>query len=164
MSEEVYRPAASVLLLRPSRVCAKDACGEIHQLLLLQKPRKRDSWQLPQGGVEGNETVEEAALRELKEEAGIGGVRILGKSGEVYQYDFPQSYRRFRPDNVRGQRIEYVFALAPSDCAVHVDGHEIVSHAWVDPAQLHLYLRRKEYLAFVRQLFADAVERTKERV
>lgn len=162
MPEEVYRPAASVVLLRPSSVCAKDGCGEAHQFLLLQKPRRRDSWQLPQGGVEEGETVEEAALRELKEETGIMGVRVIGKSGEVYQYDFPQSYRRFRPDNVCGQRIEYVFALAPRDCVVHVDEHEVVGHAWVDPAHVHLYLKRKEYLNFVRKLFSEAVEHTKE--
>ena len=164
MLEDVYRPAASMILLRPSGVCTPDVCSDVYQLLLLQKPRRRDAWQLPQGGVEAGETVEEAALRELKEETGIMEVNVIGKSTAVYQYDFPQSYRRFRPDNVRGQRIEYIFAPASQDCTVHVDEHEVIGHAWVDPTQLHLYLRRKEYLNFVRKLFFEALEHTKEHV
>ncbi|NOS68279.1 MAG: NUDIX domain-containing protein, partial [Candidatus Peribacteraceae bacterium] len=111
-----------MLVLRPSEVCLPGgACTTIYQILLLHKPRKKDAWQLPQGGVEGDENVTEAALRELKEEAGLDGCRVLGVSERVYQYDFPESFRRFRPDNVKGQRIEYVFALAPKDAIVTVD-------------------------------------------
>lgn len=47
-------------------------------------------WTLPKGKVEPGETVEEAALREIREETGIQG-RILGKVGETsYTY---QDYR-----------------------------------------------------------------------
>ena len=115
MKNEIYRQAASVVLLRRSQACAPEGCSDVCEVLLLHKPRKRDDWQLPQGGVEEGEDAEKAALRELKEEADISGVTVLGKSREVYQYDFPPSYRRFRPDNVRGQRIAYVFALVGKD-------------------------------------------------
>ncbi|TSC58272.1 MAG: (Di)nucleoside polyphosphate hydrolase [Candidatus Peregrinibacteria bacterium Greene0416_19] len=128
-----------------------------YELLLLHKPRKKDAWQLPQGGVEGVETVEQAALRELKEEAGLEGA-VIGKSECVYQYDFPTSFRSFRPDNVCGQRIEYIFALAPTDVRIQVDGREIDSYAWVDAGRLAGYIKRKEYLDLVRGLFEEAVK------
>ncbi len=151
--QEIYRPAASVLVLRPD---ADPASGAAHQILLLHKPRKTDAWQLPQGGVEERESVTETALRELREEAGLTDCRVIGVSSRVYQYDFPQSFRRFRPDNVRGQRIQYVFALAPWDAAVRVDGEEVDGSTWVPVAQLGQYIRREEYLQIVKELYAEA--------
>ncbi len=163
---DVYRRAASILVLRPVDVCSPGgssaplrtgSCETVYQILLLHKPRKKDAWQLPQGGVEEGENATEAALRELKEEAGLDGCRVIGVSERVYQYDFPESYRRFRPDNVCGQRIEYVFALAPKDAKVTVDGKEVDAEAWVDVTQLGLYIKRKEYLEIVEGLYTEAL-------
>lgn len=154
---DVYRQAASILVVRPSEVCTPDGCEVIYQLLLLHKPRKNDAWQLPQGGVEAGENTEQAAVRELMEEAGLGGCTVLGKSEHIYQYDFPPSYRRFRRDNVCGQHIEYVFALAPKDAAVKVDEKEVNSYAWIDIGQLGAYVKRPEYRVLVERLYKEAV-------
>ncbi len=151
MSKEVYRSAASVLLLRP----APRNPGK-YQVLLLHKPRRRDSWQLPQGGREEGENFTEAAMRELHEEAGIKNATVLGESSEVYQYDFPTSYRKFRPDHVRGQRIEFVYALTSSDTEVIVDGNEINRFIWVYPEQIRQYLKRKEYVDLVMKVLEEA--------
>ncbi|MEK7218033.1 MAG: NUDIX domain-containing protein [Patescibacteria group bacterium] len=156
--EERYREAASVMVLKPVEVCTRDGCKIVHQFLLLHKPRKNDAWQLPQGGVEEGESGEQGALRELREEAGITVPTILGKSPKVYRYDFPPSFRRFRPDDVRGQKIAFVFARVAPEAVVTVDGKEVDAHAWVDPSQLHLYVRRKEYLELLRELYEEAVE------
>ena len=154
--EEVYRQAASVLLLRSSTVCGPEGCLQHYDVLLLHKPRKRDAWQLPQGGVEEGEDIEKAALRELKEEASISGVVVIGKSREVYQYDFPVSYRRFRPDHIRGQRIAYVFAVARGDVQVTVDQQEINGFVWVSLESLSRYIRRQAYEDLVRRLVQEA--------
>lgn len=147
---DVYRSGASILLLRTA--------GEVHEVLLLHKPRKNDAWQLPQGGVEAGETVRQAALRELREEAGISSCVVLGESTREYSYDFPASYRRFRPDNVCGQSIRFVLALADADATVQVDGQEVDGFVWVGPAMLPSYIRRAEYTALVRALYDEAVE------
>lgn len=154
---DVYRRAASVVLLRPSSVCSPGGCGIVYEVLLLHKPRKRDAWQLPQGGVEEGETIEQAAHRELKEETGISGITLLGESEHCYQYDFPASYRRYRPDNVCGQSIAYIFALAPERTDIHVDGKEVDSHVWVMAEHLGKYIRRKKYLDVVKDLVAEAL-------
>lgn len=96
-------------------------------------------------------------MRELKEEAGLDGCRVFGTSKRVYQYDFPESFRRFRPDNVKGQRIEYVFALVPWDAAVRVDRVEVDGFVWADKSQLGKYIRRKEYLNLAQELYEEAI-------
>lgn len=153
---DVYRHAASILVLR-----AKETTD--YDILLLRKPRKRDAWQLPQGGVEAGETVQQAALRELQEEAGITGCTVLGESARVYQYEFPASFRRFRPDNVQGQQIGFVLALAPADTEVRVDQNEIIDHLWVKPEEVGAHIRRKEYLDIINALYQEAMQRLSDR-
>ncbi len=153
--EEVYRRCASIAVFRPTNVCSPDGCGRVYEILLLHKPRKNDSWQLPQGGCEGDESLEQAAQRELREEAGLT-VDVLGSSKQVYQYEFPSSYRRFRPDNVRGQRIGFVYALIKEGEQVCVDDKEIDAYMWVLPEQLPQHLKRKAYLEVVQAVIAEA--------
>ena len=150
--EDVYRHAASLLVLRPRADSSYD-------ILLLHKPRKRDAWQLPQGGVEAGETVEQAALRELQEEAGITTATVLGVSAKLYSYDFPQSFRRFRPDNVKGQKIGFVLAKVPADTVVRVDDNEIDGHVWIAIDELGKYIRRTEYTDLIRNLYHEAVRK-----
>lgn len=156
MTEDIYRNCASIAVFRPSSVCSPDGCGTVYEMLLVHKPRKNDAWQLPQGGCEKGETVEEAAIREIEEEAGIKP-NIVDTSEHVYQYDFPKSYRRFRPDNVCGQRVEYVFATADADVKVQVDDEEIDEFVWVLPEQIPQYIKRKEYLDLVTKLYDDGI-------
>lgn len=152
-----YRQAASLLLLKPVSAESEEQHSG-YQLLLLHKPRKNDAWQLPQGGVEEGESVEQAALRELCEEAGIRDCKIIGRSEQCYQYDFPESFRRFKRDDVCGQCIHYVYALAPRDVSVQVDGKEIDGHIWVDLSQVEHYVKRPAYKELVEKLYGEALE------
>ena len=145
---DIYRACAAIMVFRLS----DDGNRE---LLLLHKPRKSDDWQIPQGGVEEGETVEQAALRELQEEASVAA-EILGKSEIVYQYDFPESFRRERPDNVCGQRVQFVFALLKEGENVQVDEFEIDGHSWILPEQLNAYIDREEYLKILNDLLQEA--------
>jgi 8-oxo-dGTP pyrophosphatase MutT (NUDIX family) len=149
---DCFRQAASMLLLRP------EENGDL-RILLLHKPRKRDAWQLPQGGVEEGESLVECAERELQEEAGISGVKILGQSQLVYEYRFPASYRRFRPDHICGQHIGFVFAVAPAGATVTVDDNEVDEYVWIRQDELSKYLKRKEYLSLVEKLVREALQK-----
>lgn len=150
----MYRYAASMLLFR-----TREGISGGGDILLLHKPRKKDAWQLPQGGMEQGETAGECAVRELEEEAGLTGVTMLGESSTVYQYDFPASYRRFRPDHICGQRIAFVFAVSPENPVITVDAKEVDRYEWVKPDQLPKFLKRKEYLELVRHLLEEAKDR-----
>ncbi|WP_142415958.1 RNA pyrophosphohydrolase [Bartonella massiliensis] len=47
-------------------------------------------WQLPQGGIDGDEQPLDAAYRELYEETGIRSVKLIKEAQNWFYYDFPQ--------------------------------------------------------------------------
>ena len=149
---DIYRACAAIAVLRPV-----DADSSEYEVLLVHKPRKKDSWQIPQGGIEEGESLTDAALRELKEEAGISA-SVITESDRVYQYDFPSAYRRYRPDNVCGQKLGFVIALADVDQVVTVDDDEIDTYAWVLPSAIGDYLKRPEYKEIIDALVAEGIQ------
>lgn len=76
--------------------------------------RRRDfhtTWQLPQGGIEENETAEEAVLRELDEEIGTREVEILGRLVDPICYDWPPEVAH---KEYRGQeQVYFLLRLIP---------------------------------------------------
>ena len=149
-----FRRCASVVLLQEMD---NEDGEESVQVLLVHKPRRCDAWQLPQGGAEEKESIEEAALRELHEETGLDG-HVLATSNICYQYRFPASYRRFRPDDVCGQCVQFVFARPVSDPIVTVDNNEIDGYVWAKPSEIERYIEREEYLDVVRRLVGEGID------
>ena len=49
----------------------------------------KNFWQMPQGGVDGNENYYEAALRELKEETSVVSVEFIHEIGKKLTYILP---------------------------------------------------------------------------
>ena len=68
-------------------------------------------WQLPQGGIDGDEDPRAAVLRELAEEIGTGRAEIIGEHPEWLTYDLPPDLLgRALGGRFRGQRQRW-FAL-----------------------------------------------------
>ena len=61
-------------------------------------------WQLPQGGIDKNETFLEAAKRELEEETSIKNVKLVSELEEWLTYDLPESLLvKFGMVNIEGR-------------------------------------------------------------
>jgi putative (di)nucleoside polyphosphate hydrolase len=51
---------------------------------------RNDTWQMPQGGIKEDETVREAAVRELYEETNMIDLKIIYESPSWLYYDLPE--------------------------------------------------------------------------
>lgn len=87
----------------------------------------RDSWQFPQGGINGDESPEQAMYRELDEEVGLarGDVKILGSTRSWLRYRLPARYiRKHEQPICIGQKQKwFLLRLTSADSAVRVDAH-----------------------------------------
>jgi 8-oxo-dGTP pyrophosphatase MutT (NUDIX family) len=63
----------------------RDTRGRREYLLLKSRP---GDWEFPKGGVEGEEELQQTAIREVKEEAGIDDFRLIDGFREDYDYVF----------------------------------------------------------------------------
>lgn len=79
-----YRPCVGIMLLNPEGLVW---IGRRYQ-------KKNDEgtgkwWQMPQGGIDGNEDPAKAALRELQEETAVTSATIIAEAPGWFTYDLP---------------------------------------------------------------------------
>ncbi len=112
-------------------------CNSRSQVLWARRSR-RDGWQFPQGGVERDETAEDAAFRELYEEVGLtrDHVRLVGRTQGWLKYDVPRFHLTARRNHFRGQKqLWFLFQMLGDDsdvCLDRVDRPEFDRWRWVD--------------------------------
>jgi 8-oxo-dGTP pyrophosphatase MutT (NUDIX family) len=121
------RPAATVILLR-------GAAARLEVLLVKRNPRARfmgGAWVFPGGAVDrhegrGERALRAAALRELREEAGIQ----LGDPSALVGFS-----RWITPEEIKTRFDTWFYlAAAPPGADARVDGHEVVEARWYGPA------------------------------
>lgn len=100
-----------------------------------------DAWQLPQGGLDGEEDPRDAVLRELAEEIGTAEARILGEVEDWLAYDLPpELLGKALRGRYRGQ-LQKWFALGftGTDAAIRLDldpHPEFDAWRWADLEEL----------------------------
>jgi putative (di)nucleoside polyphosphate hydrolase len=117
-SDHIYRPCVGIAVFnRQGRVFVgrRRAGGDGGSL--------RNSWQMPQGGIDPGETPLQAALRELYEETNIRSVELLGEAEEWLSYDIPTPLAGLAwKGRYRGQRQKwFAFRFTGKDDEIDVE-------------------------------------------
>ncbi len=135
-------------------------------LLWAKRIGSQNAWQFPQGGVDENETPEQAMFRELKEELGIepSDVKILAETKDWLHYRLPKQFQRpGDPDRCIGQKQKwFLLRLISADDAIqldHCDKPEFDEWKWVAywfPLKQVIFFKRSVYSKALRE-FAPLV-------
>ena len=100
----------------------------------------KNSWQMPQGGVNQNENFLHAARRELEEETGVKSVEIIKVLNELLIYELPKNLiGKVLGGKYRGQKQKwFIMKFSGKDNEINVKtlNPEFLDWKWVDLSEL----------------------------
>jgi 8-oxo-dGTP pyrophosphatase MutT (NUDIX family) len=126
--------------------------GDALRLVLIATRRDASvRWSLPKGHFERDETVEQAALREAREETGLE-VDLVGELGTVDYW--------FTDGDIRYHKFVHFFVMRPvgGDLSLHDD--EVVEarwFAWEDALKHMAYPSERELIASSRERVLELI-------
>lgn len=136
--------------------------NNLGQVLWARRVGGHDAWQFPQGGINENESVEEALFRELFEEVGLEAdhVEILARTNGWLRYRLPRRMRRHNSSpGFQGQKQKwFLLRMLGEDGSVQMDASdkpEFDSWRWVSywyPLGQVVAFKRDVYRAALKEL------------
>ena len=98
------------------------------------------SWQMPQGGVDKNEDLLQAAKRELEEETSIKTVKVIKELNEWQTYDLPTNLLgKLWEGKYRGQKQKWFimkFLGKNNEINIKTERPEFLDWKWIKPSNL----------------------------
>jgi putative (di)nucleoside polyphosphate hydrolase len=139
--------------------------------LLLGGRLGQAGWQFPQGGMQIDETPEQAMYRELMEEIGLepADVELLGQTQEWLHYRLPEKFirRNSEPVCIGQKQVWFMLRLQSSEDRVQLDASDLPEFdrwRWVDywqPVKEVIHFKRQVYVSALAELapllFADDI-------
>ena len=134
--------------------------NNLGQVLWARRIGGHDAWQFPQGGINENESVEEALFRELFEEVGLKAdhVEILARTDGWLRYRLPRRLRRHDSSpGFQGQKQKwFLLRMLGEDATVQMDSSdkpEFDSWRWVS-----YWYPLGQVVAFKRDVYRSALK------
>lgn len=107
------------------------------KLLLCQRAKEKGAWQFPQGGVDEGENLNQAIVREMKEELGTERFAVNFEGTETTEYFFPKDLASSIVKKFDGQ-IHHWFRLSFEGNAKPIlsnSDHEFNDYQWINPEE-----------------------------
>ena len=120
----------------PYRKCVVIALRKGSDLLFAERVDIANAWQLPQGGVEENESYIDAAIRELFEETCVSSIKLIGQTKREYKYEFPprlqrKAYLKYGELKYIGQAQRFVlFDFIGDDSEINLQSQTVEFSQW----------------------------------
>lgn len=124
MTNNKYKPTVSAIILNKNK----------EVLLTHNKSHGPDFWKFPQGGVENDESLEEAIRREMNEELGLNDLLILKESSVEYKYLWPAHVQEIK--GYMGPQITFFYIQIDDDNKLIPDQNEIDGTKWTKAEDL----------------------------
>ena len=117
--------------------------NEEKKIFLGERIDNKGAWQMPQGGVniKSNESLLEAAKRELFEETGVKNANVLRESNNWYYYKLPDYLKnKLWSGKFLGQKQKwFAFKLTGTDTDINLKANskpEFCNWKWVSPEEV----------------------------
>ena len=129
-----------------------------------RKDNPIDKWQMPQGGVNGNEDFLEAMKREIHEETSIKNIKVIKEIEQMYEYQLPENLIGIIwKGKFRGQKQKWFitkFIGNESEINLKTRHQEFIEWKWIDAQMLPKVIvdfKKNLYLNLLREikLFID---------
>jgi putative (di)nucleoside polyphosphate hydrolase len=151
-SDKPYRRGVGIVLL--------NARG---QVFVAERIDTKGAWQMPQGGIDKNETPRAAAMRELAEETGTAKAKIIATSRSWLRYDLPADLaKRIWKGKYRGQEQKWFlmkFTGRDEDIDIATGNPEFAAWKWLKFEDLP-----KVIVGFKRDIYVQVVAAFKDKV
>jgi len=101
-----------------------------------RKDNPFDKWQMPQGGIDPNETPLVAMKRELEEETSIKNIKVLKEFNQWLEYELPKNLiGKIWNGKYRGQKQKWFivrFIGEESEININTKNPEFIEWKWID--------------------------------
>lgn len=130
-----YRPCVGAVIINNE-----------NQIFLGERCGIKNSWQMPQGGIDLNETPKDALLREIEEEIGTKQIEIIKESSDWHSYILPdiilKNVCQYWGKDVIGQRQKWFlckFTGCDQDINLKTKHPEFSAYMWADKKTVMRY-------------------------
>ena len=128
-----------------------------------RKDNPIDKWQMPQGGMDANETPLNAMKRELREETSITRIKVLKEIQNWLEYELPPNLLgKIWKGKFRGQKQKwYILRFTGDEQEINVNtkNPEFIDWKWITIEELP-----RSIVDFKRKVYENLVEEIKKSI